>query len=1132
MVPTTVNDLANLIISFGYATDDLTPVKIITILIDGVDYPVTAVFPIGTSSITMQGVVDIINNDTTVGSLVEATLEMSPGVGSVPILALRGRSAAYKVITFRNDLSFIANWGPDYVVQDIVSASVNVATPSVPGRSIDMLEPKPTSPAFDEVYIPYHTEVISDDPILDVNYWANVKYDLLDNAKSVACSVVSATHPETGEDIVYIAYINYGDVVIEARYANGANSGQLVTGLTGNEIGFQPMPDGWIDSNWTQPRVLSTTLAFNSTTGQLFLKSIVSGTIYAESSYSSVNTTVLSICELDPKLSNEIQWVHTVAHDTIQNAPQPGFGVFQRSDGGFVIDGDHNLIATSNILIPSTDSYYGTQSFAPGVDVTKLTSNGSLLWNKIIETGQYYNQTLDENHQIAGGDYVQSADRFFIMPAAVAVSSDDSIYVAHGTCFHKLDSSGTPIWTKEFDQLSLGASGSAAARLVTDIQVHPVTNDVYVATAGFPTTTDTTAVIFKFPDTDAGDTTASTGVTWLSPIAFEASEPWGTDAQDYELYVPVSMKLDAHLNRLVVAARLNHHGFDEYTSVAAGDMSVIVIDASSMGIVWSSDVSITSIGTATDINVAGPFMTSNWDSRQNFGYTAFDFVRVNGSVSGVCYGAPLYIGEGSIGRVSPAGLVVNQKFTTSTVTNNTANEADVHYIFESHTDNDISANASYAAANGNTPIVVRNGIPLITKEWTYATWARQAFDITLTSTLYTQYTDFTWVLPPTALYNKTSLYVKNIAEVGELIITGKIPAPASLVGTALDRAGSFRPSADGLYYCTDDYDGSTPVWKKLPFGAAGGRIKLDPIGYNNNYGTLAGCPTDKIGDIYVMDKVVLVCSDVYDGTTNIWSPILPTYGTGIVVTTNMYTEYDPSRPDLWPNEYYLNDYTVTIAAVQNPPAPNTWPIYGTYTYITTANPHGRSYVSNVSVDSYCYLSDDQWVWPAGYTITITNATSNTSSGTYIQIILPYGVGFANGVSPYVRTGESITIQRSVVDSSKWIVTSRVSPLSTIQFSSSASLAIDPRRSYRYKIGVDGTYTVPYPTVYAPIDGEEFTLMVYNNGTAHTVGWYAGYRWAGGTAPAALAANRMHIVKFTFISNVWVGTVVAQNVPIV
>jgi hypothetical protein len=1125
MVPTTVNDLANLIISLGYAMDGVTPVDIITILIDDVAYPVTAVLPVGTSSITMQGVVDIINNDTTVGPLVEATIEMSPGVGSVPILALRGRSTASGFITFRNDLSFIANWGPDNVVQDIAAVFVDVATPSVPGQLIDMLEPKPTSPAFDEVYIPYHTEVISDDPILDVNYWANVKYDSLDNANSVACSVVSATHPETGEDIVYIAYINYGDVVIEARYANGANSGQLVTGLTGNEIGFQPMPNGWIDSYWTQPRVLSTTLAFDSTTGRLFLKSIVSGAIYAESAYASVNTTVLSICELDPMLSNTVQWVHTVAHDTIQNVVQPGFGVFQRSDGGFVIDGDHNLIATSNILIPLTDSYYGTQSFAPGVDVTKLTPNGSLLWNKIIETGQYYDPMLDENHQIIEGEYVRQADRFFCMPAAVAVANDN-IYVAHGTCFHKLDSNGDPLWTKEFDQLSLG-NLSGTARLITDIQVHPTTNDVYVATAGFPTQSDSTAVIFKFPDTSVSDMTASTGATWLSPLPVQMSEPWGFDTQ-YEMYVPVSMKLDTTLNRLVVAAKLTRHGFDGYTSVNAGDMSVIVIDTASMGIVWSSDVSITSIGNATDISVAGPVM----GKRQNFGYTAFDFVRVNGLVSGVCYGAPLYIGEGSVGQVSPAGLVVSQNFSAATVANNTNDTAAVHYIFEDHTSNDISANASYGAINGSPPVAVHNGFPLITNEATYATWHRESGVTTLTSTVYAQYADFTWVLPPTAMYNKTSLYVKNIAEVGELIITGEIPAPTSLMGTALDRAGSFRPAADGLYYCTDDYDGTTTVWKKLPFDASGGRIKLDPIGYNTTHATLSGCPTDKIGDIYIMEDVVLLCGDEYDGTSNIWNPVLPAYGTGLSVATNVYTNYDNTRPDLWPTGYYLNGYTVTIAAVQTAAPPSTSALYGTTTYLTTADPHGRSYASNVANDSYIYWNESYWAWPAGYTITITNATSNTSTGTFIQLVPPSGAIFANGMSPYIRAGESITIQRSATDSGTWVATSRVSPLRTIQFNSSAGSVIDPRRSYRYKISVNGAYTVPYPATYTPIDGEEFTLMVYNNGVAYTVGWNAGYRWAGGTAPAALSANRMHIVKFTFISNFWMGTVVAQNVPIV
>lgn len=918
MVPTTVNELANLLIEFGFATDGVTHENIITIIINDVNYPVTAVLPAGTTAITMQSVVDIINNDPDVSPLVIASIEMN-ATGTEPVLVLRGRSVTAGFITFNNDLTFVGNWGPDNVVQDINGTTVDITNGAVPGQAIEMLEPKPANPAFDEVYIPYHTEVVSDDPTLSINYWANLKYDTLDNANSVVTSVVSAKHPETNEDIVYIAYINYADVVIEARYANGANSGQLVTGLTNNKVGFQPMPNGWVDSYWTAPRVLSATLVYDSVTGRLFLKSIVSGAIYAESSYAAVNTSVLSVCELDPSLSETVQWVRTIAHDPLQNVPQAGFGVFQRSDGGFVIDNDHNLIVACNVLIPLTDSYYGTQSWAPGVEISKMMPNGSLVWSQIIETGQYYDPILDENYQIPEGGYVQQSDRFFIMPANVAVGGDNSIYVSHGTCFHKLDSDGGTIWTKEFDQLSLGNVASIA-RLVTDIQVHPTTHDVYVAVSGFPTLSESVTAIFKFPDTSIGESTEATGAVWLSPTFDATSEPWG-GASQYCLYVPVSMKLDTNLNQLVVAAALQHHGFDGYTSVPAGQMSVIAINVTNMSIAWSTDTSIAAVSGYTDVELF-PLIASTWFDRQNVGYSAFDFIRDGaGLATSVCYGAPLYIGEGAQGNISPAGLVVAQTIVSSTVADNlTDAAAAVRYKFESHTAYDVSANTSFSVQMANNPVIAYNGVPMIANEVTYSTWTRFDTATTLNNTLYTQYNDFTWILPPASSYNKTSMYVKNIAEIGELIINGEIPAPTSLVGTALDRAGSFRPSADGLFYCTADYDGSTPVWKKLPFGATGGRIKLDPIGYNNNMGTIAGCPTDQVGDIFVMDNVVLVCTDPYDGTNNIWNPVLPTYGTGMVVSTNRFTTYDSSRPDLWPHNYYLNGYTVTISAGGAQPA--------------------------------------------------------------------------------------------------------------------------------------------------------------------------------------------------------------------
>lgn len=1133
MAPTTVNELANLSISFGFATDGVTPEDIITIVIDGVNYPVTYVFPANTTSTTMQNVVDIINNDPVVGPLITAAIEMGT---TAPVLTLRGKSVTTGVVGINNDLTFIVNWSLDNVVQDISGVTTDLIHGSTPATSVKMLEPKPADPIFDKVYIPHHTEVVSDELVLDINYWANLKYDTLDNANSVTCSVVAAKHPETNVDIVYIAYINYADVLIEARYANGAESGQLVPDLTGNEIGFQPLPNGWIDTYWTNPRVLSTTLAYDSVTGRLFLKSIVSGAIYAESAYVSVNTSVLSICELDPMLSTQIQWVHTTAHDPIQSVPVNGFGVFQRSDGGFIIDHDHNLIAASNVLIPVVDSYYGTQSFAPGVEITKLTPSGSLLWTKMIETGRYFDPVIQDSYNIPYGDYNNEYGRHFDMPANVAVSATNDIFVAHGTCFHKITTDGSPVWTKEFDQLSLGRPNDGVmARLVTDIQVHPTTGNVYVALSGVQTMNNSNAVIVRFEDNAVGEMSPSTGITWLSGVKGTDAELW-SNAVDYRLYVPVSLKLDVASNRLFAAAKLTQHGNGGYTAVAAGDMTVVAIDATTMGIQWSSDVSILSVNTTTDLYLNGPMGTSNMWDRQNFGYTTFDFIRdINNTTTGVCYGAPLYIGEGGQGTISPGGLVVAQNVGSTTVATNASDAQfdNARYKFESFTSYDVDAHVQIVAQAGNDVLAVYNGIPLIADNLVYSTWHRTEAQTTLTNIAYVQYTDYSWILPPTAAYNTTSLYVRNIAEVGELILNGAVPPPTSLVGNALDRQGAFRASADGVYYCSADYDGATPVWKTLPFGATGGRLKLDPICYNPNTSALSGCPSDQVGDVYVMDNVVFYCTGTYDGTNGIWDPVLPMIGTGLGITTSINTAYDPSNPALWPTNYYMNSYPVTIYAAQTTAAPNQAAIYNQYTYLTSADPHGRNYASNVSFDSYIYLNESYWMWPAGYTITITNATSATN-GTYIQLIPPSGAIFMNGVSPYVRAGESITLQRSPTDSGTWIAISRQSPIRTITANANAGLSIDPRRSYRYKITMNTNYTVPYPPAYSPIDGEQFTISVYNNVTAYTCSWNSSYRWAGGTAPAALASNRMHIVTFTYMATggFWVGTVVAQNVPIV
>lgn len=1134
MVPTTVNELATLLIELGYATDGVTPDPIITLVIDGVNHPVTSVLPASTTAVTMQTVVDIINNDAGVGPLVTASIEMDT-VDNVPVLRLRGKTTDIHTVNFLNDLSFIANWGPDNVVQDINGTTLDGTTISSPSTEVKMLEPKPASPTFDEVYIPYHTEVVSDTPVLDINYWANLKYDTLDNANSIPCSVVAAKHPTSGVDIVYIVYVNYTDVIVEARFANGANSGQQVPDLTNGAVGFQPLPTGWIDTYWTTPRVLSAALAYDATSQRLFLKSIISGSIYAESSYNAVNTTVLSVCELDPMLSPTLKWVHTTAHDTIQNVTQTGFGVYQRSDAGFIIDSEHNLIVACNLLIPRTDSYYGTQQFAPGVEITKLNPDGGLLWQEIIDSGRYIdNETNDplNPYNILDGDYVQQADRFFEMPANVAVSATNDIFVCHGTCFHKLTKNGLAVWTKEFDQLSLGMS--QYARLVTDIQVHATTGDVYVACCGFPAGFSSVGAILKFADDNTGISLECSGVTWLSEQPTISAEPWQAN-MTYNMYNPVSMKLDSASGKLIIATGLTRHGYDNYSSVAAGQMVLMEIDASTMNIVWSNDMSINSVAGQPDVALMSPMIASTSFNGQNVGSTTIDFVRSSqGTITSVCYSAPLYIGEGALGAVSPAGAVVAQTLANPTIANNTADTAaDVRYAFESHTSYDLSSNTSTAAQMVGTPNVVYNGTPVIVDGGTYTTWHRSSFMNTVTNTLYTQYNDYTWILPPTTSYNKTSMFVKNIAEVGELILGGEIAPPTSAAGTALDRVGAFRASDSGLHYCTADYDGVTAIWKTLPFGVTGGRIKLDPICYNVNTSTLCGCPSDRIGDVYVMDNAVFYCTGTYDGTNGIWDPVLPMIGTGLNLTTSINVAYDPSNPALWPTNYYMNAYPVTISAVQTS-TPSGYTIFNQYTYLSSTDSHNRNYASNVSTDSYIIWNDYYYYWASGYAVSITNATSNTTTGTYIQLSPPPGGVFAAGVSPYLRTGESITLMRSPTDQGTWNAISRQSPIRTITANASAGLTIDPRRSYRYKITMNTNYTVPYPPAYSPIDGEEFTISVYNNVTAYTCSWNSSYRWAGGTAPAALASNRMHIVTFTYMATggFWVGTVVAQNVPIV
>lgn len=53
------------------------------------------------------------------------------------------------------------------------------------------------------------------------------------------------------------------------------------------------------------------------------------------------------------------------------------------------------------------------------------------------------------------------------------------------------------------------------------------------------------------------------------------------------------------------------------------------------------------------------------------------------------------------------------------------------------------------------------------------------------------------------------------------------------------------------------------------------------------------------------------------------------------------------------------------------------------------------------------------------------------------------------------------------------------------------------------------------------------FVVLTNGGAYTVTWWAGVKWAGGTAPT-LTASGKDVLGFTQVDGIWLGVVVGKD----
>ena len=104
-------------------------------------------------------------------------------------------------------------------------------------------------------------------------------------------------------------------------------------------------------------------------------------------------------------------------------------------------------------------------------------------------------------------------------------------------------------------------------------------------------------------------------------------------------------------------------------------------------------------------------------------------------------------------------------------------------------------------------------------------------------------------------------YIKTNNNFAELYSAVQLVPPATLFGSAGNKAGMIAYSPTAFYYCFQDYDGSSEIWGELPLAQA------PPP-------TLLGSAGNKAGMIAYSPTTFYYCFQDYDGSSEIWGELL------------------------------------------------------------------------------------------------------------------------------------------------------------------------------------------------------------------------------------------------------------------
>lgn len=757
-----------------------------------------------------------------------------------------------------------------------------------------VLTPVPTTPTTKETYIPLHTEIISDEPIIDADNWfANIGYDVdLVNVGVVGQGIVGVGRPGystpnsallANRDVVYNAMIQQTyqpqgmglgqlkpNVVVESRYKDNQTfneSGQLITTVPYiGRISFAPCIDT-DDVTFENVQTVNTSVLVGNNNGAVYVITDVQGSIVVSRSPNNYYIPAATIVTaLDPDLT-QVLWSTFVAQP---NGTPP-------VRDGISIDYNNDLyVASLNSVYSPAPDYHSPDSNDIHTMVSKINhTNGTVLWSQLYTVGV-------DSGVVLGAETKPTVH--------LGVSGDNST-VAVGV-FNKVfwvsGSNGTVIDGISFEPSHNNTTMINNAYWITDCVMHRSTNQTFVVFNAYQFTNEN---IVLFEISPQREVIKQVGLGTTFKFIYE---PWNSSLYGSMEIQPIKLAVDTNAVYAMYMPYVNtdSEGFNNLYS----DKSIrfTSLNSSTLARNYSLDVSNQILAFPQGNNIDSTVtqaMTSPFNAMASLSVTddtlVFGYPMIVAGNNSYMADLPkkngLYGVIGSFNKTTPP--VVN---TSEYIWDDTTN----HALYTLTT----PSSGQYASF---TPTILNQSSPALID------FVPLVIPLSNSNTIYvgeettnTRFTTLIHLLPPIIGDVHPSLRVKNVATVGQLQLGDLFPPPQSDVGSVGDGKGMIRASSDGLYYCTGDFDGQTSIWKQVQYTTPGiPRLVPGPIvaGYNS-YSSLKGSATDQVGDIYVLGPHILQCTVPYDGSSQIWFLAnKPDYSGSISSNVSITTRYIDSN---------------------------------------------------------------------------------------------------------------------------------------------------------------------------------------------------------------------------------------------